>query len=254
MPAIFSKLVNRFGKKSLLEEELEKAYARNQERNNQYGNIFDIDQQRQLADYYRSPSQSVYGKPPLFNILADGSYKDLLPENFFPDIVKTSDGRIFLPTSSWTRRNGTVSGDGDTQFEWYFTSLKNGTILKEFTNDYLELRSNYLLMKLVNPKPMQPTCSIEGIYDLSSSEYVEYKPNITDTNNSIKSILNSPEENIFWNDMTSKMTTTEDKIVPASIKATKQFSILFNMIRENKINIIPQTEINPPPPGLDSIR
>ena len=237
MAGIFNKIFNRPTKKSILEEELERAYQRTTESKTEFGEIFDIEKQKKMSMFYHNNNKSVYGKPPLFNILNDGSYKNLLPKDFFPEVKKTDDGRIFLPTTTWCRRNGEQCGQGDTQFEWYITSLQNGIILKEFTSDYLELKPNYLLLKLINPKPFQSTIMVEGVYDLSSNMYHEYEADYDLVNSNIKSLATSTDDNLFWDDMKSKMETSSTCIVPASINMTPQFATLINKIKNNEIFI-----------------
>ena len=100
MAGIFNRIFNKPTKKSILEEELERAYQRTTENKAEFGEIFDIEKQKKMSMFYRDNAKSVYGKPPLFNILSDGSYKNLLPKDFFPEVKRTNDGRIFLPTTS----------------------------------------------------------------------------------------------------------------------------------------------------------
>ena len=226
----------RRNKESALEREINRIYDMASSKTSvNKGNVFDNSMQKEAIALFGNGSDSIYGQPPLYDLIKSGAYKNKLPEGFFPDVTIMENGAVFMPT---TRRDIV---DNIPIFEWYFTAIKDGAILKEFTNDQMELNRNYILIKFTNTSTLCKTIQLAGIYDLSSNEYIEYhdtqNPNyMRERNQKLREF--SSKENVFWNDLTSIVNNdTEGKMVPKSLHPSNTITALVSLIRNGDIEL-----------------
>lgn len=224
----------RRNKESTLEREIDRIYNTQSNKIRENGSVFDASMQREAIALFGNGNDSIYGQPPLFDLLKSGAYKNKLPEGFFPNISIINNGSVFMDT---TRRDIV---DNIPIFEWYFTALKQGAILKEFMNDQMELNRNYLLIKFTNTSTLCKTIQLAGIYDLSSNEYIEYhdiNPNsIKEKNQKLRDFSN--RDDVFWNDLNKYISGDgESKMVPKSLKTTAQITALLTLIRNGELEL-----------------
>lgn len=223
-------------KQSPLEMEIERIYTERSSGNVERGTVFDSTMQKEAIALFGNGSDSIYGQPALYDLIKTGAYKNKLPEGFFPNISIINNGAVFMDT---TRRDIV---DSIPVFEWYFTALKNGTVLKEFMNDQMELNRNYLLIKFTNRSTLCKTIQLSGIYDLSSNEYIEYhdleNPDaIKAQNQKLREF--SSQENVFWNDLNNIVSGNGDevKMVPKSLHPSSTITALLALIRNGDLEL-----------------
>ena len=226
----------RRNKESALEREINRIYDMASNKTIEKGNVFDVSMQKEAVALFGNGTDSIYGQPPLFDLIKSGAYKNKLPEGFLPNVSIQNNGALFMDT---THRDII---DNIPIFEWYFTAIKDGPILKEFMNDQMELNRNYILIKFTNSSPLYKTIQLAGIYDLSSDEYIEYhdiqNPNYMSAQNQ-KLREFSTRENVFWNDL-SKIVgggDSDTKMVPKSLKPSHTVTALLTLIRNGELEL-----------------
>lgn len=230
-------IFRRNKEESALEREINRIYNEQAIKSNrtESGTIFDNNMQKEAIALFGTGNDNIYGQPALYDLIKSGAYKTKLPEGFLPNISIINNGSVFMDT---TRRDIV---DSIPVFEWYFTAMKEGPILKEFMNDQMELNRNYLLIKFTNSSTLYKTIQLAGIYDLSSNEYIEYhdfqNPNvIKEQNKKLREF--SQQENVFWNDLSSIVSGNNDgKMVPKSLHPSSSITALLSLIRNGDLEL-----------------
>lgn len=101
----------------------------------------------------------------LFNLLKSGKYKELIGEDFFPEILNMGDN-VFIQSSRLVRT------DIIHKYEWYFTFDKNVNLIDEYkSSGYLQLFPGYTLVRLSGETKAPNSVILDAIFKLSNDKY-----------------------------------------------------------------------------------
>lgn len=132
-----------------------------------------------LNESYTKPQKFITDKTvemaPLYDLINSGEYIEKIGEDFFPEIVHTSNG-VFMAPSRFVRGKDLIN-----QYEWWFTFDANHKLIEDYKSSYMELHPKYMLAKLVSPSLNQETVTAEAIFNLDSTRYYTKYPEDTTT-------------------------------------------------------------------------